>query len=521
MLRTLTVIASAAFVSAQTPVWEYVGGPGISDGPAISCQLAIAPDGMPAIAFQDQSLAGIPASVLRLANGAWSYAGPKGGASVGQAWYTRLEFAVDGELFMTCREYAASGRISLRRFGAATNLWSSVGPLGASPGEAHYTDLALRRDGTPYVIYADRTTQPGDKATAMRFENGLWHLLDGFGFTPGVAAYTSIEVDPSGRVLAAFDDFAHYDPVANAGRATVMAYDPAGDSWSALGSPGFSPHGAPNLTLAIDRDGAPWIAYYRWHAELVVMRFDGSAWVVVGGSAAGPDRPAIETEGWRQWLSLAFDSQNLPYVAYQRYDDDHRAAVRRFRNGQWEAVGNLGFTPTRADYLALAIAPDDVPWVVFRDASQSGRASVMRFAPQAQVYCEGVVSSLGCLPSISIDGTPSLSAQTPCWIRASNVISNRTGLLLYSTRPDRTPFQAGTLCLGLPFRRTGPMNSGGNPPPSDCSGSFERDFNHWMQTHAQPELVPGRRLFAQYFYRDRLNPLGPGLTDAVSFEIQP
>src|SRR5262245_49491237 len=188
MLRSVAVLALGSSVSAQAANWEYVGPPGISDGPGITCQIDVAPDGTPAIAFQDQSLAGIPCSVLRWSGGAWSYAGPKGGASVGQAWYTRLEHSAAGVLHMSCREYAASGRISLRRFDAAANSWSSVGPLGSSPGEAHYTDLALAADGTPFVIYADRTTQPADKGTAMHFQNGLWYLLHGFGFTPGVVS---------------------------------------------------------------------------------------------------------------------------------------------------------------------------------------------------------------------------------------------------------------------------------------------------------------------------------------------
>jgi hypothetical protein len=318
--------------------------PAISDGSGICCQIAISPAGAPAIAFQDQSLAGIPASVLCFENGAWHYEGPKGSASVGQAWYTRIAFSRAGELLLACRDYASSGRISVRRYGASTDSWSSVGPNGSSALEAHYTDIALAPDGTPIVVYSDHSTTPLDKATAMSFYGGFWHLLAGFGFSSSTAAYTTLDIDAAGTIYAAFSDSNAYDPGTGAGRATVMRYDPASDAWSPVGTPGFSPHGALNLSLKLDRDGTPWIAYYRWHAELVVMRFDGASWVRVGGSAAGGDVPEVQSEGWRQWLSLTFDSQNLPYVAYQRANDANRAAVRRWDGAAWTEVGNLGFS---------------------------------------------------------------------------------------------------------------------------------------------------------------------------------
>jgi hypothetical protein len=520
-----TVLAAFAVLvpalHAQVPaVWETVGAPNVSDGAGICCQIAVSPSNVPVIAFQDQSLGGINASALRFEQGAWQYESAKGAASVGQAWYTRLAFSNTGELYMACRDYASSGRISIRHYVAATNTWSTIGPTGSSPFEAHYTDIAIAPDGTPVVIYTDRATTPEDKATCMSFHGGLWHVLGGFGFSASTAAYTNVAVDGAGTIYAAFSDVNAFDPASGAGRATVMKYDPASNAWSAVGAPGFSPHGALNLSLEIDKDGTPWVAYYVWRSQLVVMRFDGNTWVQVGGSAAGADRPEMQTEGWRQWLSLAFDSQNLPYVAYQRLDDSNRAAVRRFRAGVWEPVGNLGFSAGAADYMSMALGQDDVPYVVFRDAGNLQRVRVMRCAPSPQSYCSGVVNSRGCLPVIVGSGTPSASSPNPFWITGTNVISNRTGMLLFGTRPDRTPFNGGTLCLGLPFRRSRTSNSGGNLTGPDCSGVLQRDFNVILRNGHHADLVPGTTVFAQYFYRDQHNPLGPGLTDALRFTIE-
>lgn len=518
--RFLALLVSAP-LAAQTPaVWEMVGSPGISDGSGICCQIEVAPDGVPWVAFQDQSVPSIPCSVMRFQGGTWTYAGGKANASNGQAWYNKLAFDAAGRPYLACRDYSAGGRVSVRSFTSATNQWSNVGPSGSSAGEAHYTDIVIAPDGSPTVIYADRTTTPADRATSLVFQGGTWHALGSAGFSPSGAGYPTLDVDAQGQVYAAFSDAGVPDLAIGAGKASVMRYDAGSGNWSFVGARGFSPNGALNLTLALDRQGLPWVAYYLWHASIVVMRFDGTAWLQVGGSASGPDAPEVQTEGWRQWLSIDFDSQNVPYVAYQRWMNGNRAAVRRWNGTAWAAVGNLGFSAGAADYLSLAIGPDDVPYVVFRDAATGQRVTVMRYAPSPQPYCVGVVNSQGCLPTINVLGTASLSGSDPVWITASNVVSHRSGLLLYGDGPDMAPLFGGVLCLRSPFRRGGVADSGGTPGVADCSGVLQRDFGPTLRS-GQPMFFAGTRLFAQFYYRDSQNPNGPGLTDGVRFDVVP
>jgi hypothetical protein len=57
-------------------------------------------------------------------------------------------------------------------------------------------------------------------------------------------------------------------------------------------------------------------------------------------------------------------------------------------------------------------------------------------------------------------------------------MNNKRGLLLYGTTGSAViPFQGGTLCVASPIRRAPGVNSGGNPPPNDCSGVFQIDMN--------------------------------------------
>jgi hypothetical protein len=59
----------------------------------------------------------------------------------------------------------------------------------------------------------------------------------------------------------------------------------------------------------------------------------------------------------------------------------------------------------------------------------------------------------------------------------------------------------------------------GNPPPNDCSGTFDFDFNQHIQGGADPSLVPGAFVYCQYWYRDPASVSTTGLSDALCFSI--
>ena len=193
--------------------------------------------------------------------------------------------------------------------------------------------------------------------------------------------------------------------------------------------------------------------------------------------------------------------------------------MRRFDGANWVPVGSLGFSAQAAHYLAMAIDAQDVPYVVFRDPSQGLKLTLMRYAPSPYTYCTAVVSSAGCTPQIAATGTPSVTGLAPFNIGATQVISQRTGMLLYSLKPAHSSFMGGTLCLLPPLERAGLQNSGGNPDGNDCTGVLEFDFNPLLQDGLHPAFIPGQMVFAQWWYRDQQNPNGPGLSNAVRFTI--
>jgi hypothetical protein len=147
----------------------------------------------------------------------------------------------------------------------------------------------------------------------------------------------------------------------------------------------------------------------------------------------------------------------------------------------------------------------------------------------AAVYCTAKLNSLGCLPAISASGTASATASSGFVVEGRNVRNNKSGLLLYSVSgPAALPFQAGTLCLSLPIKRTPVVNAGGNPPPDDCSGVFSLDMNAFAAGLAGGNPLPalanvGTGVWCQWWGRDQgfAAPDNTTLSDGLTYSICP
>ena len=384
------VLAASGPTSKPAAGWVVVGQPGITGQQVMCCQMAFNSKNVPHIAFKDYR-AGGRASVMRLAGDTWQPLGPPGAASLGSAWYCRLAFDRRDRLYLVSRDYGARGDGHVVMFDPAAKepRWIDVGPSSAvSPMATHWTDIAVSSTGVPYVAFADRRTNPegkkptdpnDDRATVVRVVAGKWLTVGPMGFSPAAARFPSIALGPGDVPYVA------YQCRRQGGKLSVMKFDTPTSGWGYVGKPGCSAKQMSNPVIRIDAKGVPHAAFI-CHAdgamryEVRVLRFNGAKWTRVGGAASGDDYATLQTEGWRQWISLDFDRAGRPCVAYQvGRARGAKAAVRRFDGKAWMPLGALGFTPAAADYLAMACDTTGGPWIVFRDGAHGQSVTVMKY----------------------------------------------------------------------------------------------------------------------------------------------
>ncbi len=140
------------------------------------------------------------------------------------------------------------------------------------------------------------------------------------------------------------------------------------------------------------------------------------------------------------------------------------------------------------------------------------------------IYCTAKINSQGCTPHIAFSGIPSVSASGGFTVSLGNTLNKKSGLLFYSTNGRQgAAFQGGTLCVRAPIVRTAVQSSGGSASGADCSGSFALDFNAYVASGANPSLVVGVTVDAQFWSRDPgfAPPNNTNLSDALDFTLEP
>jgi hypothetical protein len=209
-------------------------------------------------------------------------------------------------------------------------------------------------------------------------------------------------------------------------------------------------------------------------------------------------------------------------------------AVFEYERGQagWQQVGDYP-SPSNQKWAgfgsAVVAGVTGRRWVVaeaYADTVQPDAGLVHIFESPCTtptVYCTAKMNSLGCVPHIGWQGTPSASSPNGFTVSIANTRNQMNGLLFYGTNgSNAVPWLGGTLCVHAPLHRTPLQNAGGTPlPASDCSGTFAFDFNTWTASGVDTALFAGQHVRAQYFSRDPGASAQVSITDAIDFYLEP
>jgi N-acetylneuraminic acid mutarotase len=432
-----TVVNNIVQYNVQTNSWSALGtgaNNGVSFAGLIGGVRALAVDGQGRVyvgGFFTRA-GGVSAnSVARFdpATNSWSTLGT--GADNGVSGEV-FALVVDGQgRVYVGGDFTRAGGVSannVARFDPQANSWSALG-TGANNGvsDTSFSErvnaLAIDRQGRIYV--GGQFTRAGEVSAnnVARFDPqaNSWSAL-GTGSSNGVSgrspippapSVSALAVDEQGRVYVGGD----FTQAGGVSARSVARFDPATNSWSALGagvSFSFGFGGEVNA-LAIDGQGRVYVGGRFAQAGEVsannVARFDPQAnsWSALGtGSSNGvsvrsPISPALGVS------ALAVDGQGRVYVGgrFAEAGGVSASSVARFNpaTNSWSALGTGGGSGTNDIVRALAVDGQGRVYVggFFTRAGGVSANSVARFDPATNSW-----STLGTGANNGVTGLPIL-----------------------------------------------------------------------------------------------------------------
>jgi len=340
--------------------WQYLGPQAFSSGSIGYSSTAADKDGNIYMAYQDQSDSLKKITVKKYTSGAWENVGPEK-FSLGEADFISLAIdSASGTPYVAYQDAQLS--VTVRKFNG-TN-WDTIGHSGFTGAMATYESLIVL-NGTPYVAYEDFSAN--DFASVSKFNGTTWVQLGGAGISSGDALYFSLLADHQGNLYIGYRDIA----TSNAG-ITVQKFE--GSQWFIMGASGFSTGGAKWISLAVDNSDNLYAAFQDGGASI------GKSASVVKWDAANAQWANVGSEGFTpgeaDYVSLAINKQGIPYVAYSDVANGSKASVMEFNGSIWTPTGASDFSSGTALYTGLALDSTGGLYVGYVDGANGNFASV-------------------------------------------------------------------------------------------------------------------------------------------------
>ncbi len=390
----------------STGSWQEVGagsasGSGISNlsGHSEYPSIAIAPDGMPYVAWVDGNSGNWEIYVRRWNGNIWEEVGvgsaSGGGISnnVGASTYPSIAIAIDGTPYVAWEDYSGDNvDIYVRRWNGSN--WIEVGAgsangggISETAGSSYKPSIAIATDGTPYVVWHDYSNDNAE-IYVRRWNGSSWvEVGDGSASGGGISnnlgnsAWAAIAITLDGIPYVAWLDFSDGDD----SETYVRSWN--GNNWIEVGLGSASGGGISNdsggtgsPSIATATDGTPYVTW-SWSDdssedwEIYIRTWNGSNWIEVGaGSASGGGISNNTGDSSRPSIAIAIDG--TPYVAWHDFSGGNAEIyVRRWNGSSWIEVGagsasgggisnNSGYS----GFASLAIALDGIPYIAWEDA---------------------------------------------------------------------------------------------------------------------------------------------------------
>ncbi len=294
-----------------------------------------------------------------------------------------------------------------------------------------------------HLLYVQERDSAGNWSNAVnrKLVSILRGPLGTAGFSNGTASATSLTLNKAGQPYIVYREDSNLNLV------VVMRYN--GSAWVQVGYTGFWSGDYP--ALALDSAGVPYVAFSddANSGRLTVKRFTGSLWESVGVAGF--------SKGYAGFIRLAFSSRGVPYVGFEDGGDSYKARVMRLNGSDWESVGG-GISDGTANQCSFALSGNDIPYIAFIDVPNGFKGKLMRLNGSAWESVGGGAFSDGELNFISLafsGTTPYIAYQDYANDYKVSVKRFAGGSWEYVGKPGFTPGKLGPLWTSLVMDGTG------------------------------------------------------------------
>lgn len=157
--------------------WSVVGTPDFSAADVEFTSIAIV-NNQPFLAYKDYSNGG-KVSAVTFNGSSWVDPGNSSGFTPGSVSNLSLTVSNDGVPYIAFADDTLSNKVTVMKY--TGNGWTTVGAAGFSGGSSTFVEIKVDPSGVPYVGYYDASQ--GDKETVMKYitppAHNLYYSLNG------------------------------------------------------------------------------------------------------------------------------------------------------------------------------------------------------------------------------------------------------------------------------------------------------------------------------------------------------
>ena len=258
---------------------------------------------------------------------------------------------------------------------ACVQTWQNVGTPGFSEGAAGYVTIDGFRNAYGFVPYVGFNDYAFDsKARVMKYEGNSWVDVGSPGFTDGATNYTDLKVfDDSGNPVP----YMGYCDLVDGNKVKVMRFN--GTAWELVGGTAVSSGYGGAVALYVYSDNGipvPFVAFVDVYNgnSVTVMKYQDDSWQTVGNTGF-----ASNAYGYMSLSVVNSNGTSIPMVAFQDTNNDWKATVIKYESGTWVTLGNPGFSDYGASYLSLKVHTENLQVIPYLAYSDGGRVTVVRY----------------------------------------------------------------------------------------------------------------------------------------------